>query len=206
MQDTDDAPPEVPFLDLAWYYGAGVTALDPASNTGAQLERLQNRLGDGFRAGVLDYSPSDETLDIVSRLRPVERRLARMSEAGRVVLHAMFSGPYTCHLPPEMVWLEKTATTKLLPLGLLLLAARALGLGAATLARWAEAATPTDRTDAAAGVVRLRNEARRLRDEVLQEWRATGVAPGLTAPRPVVLPDTARARRAARTKQHSPDP
>ena len=206
MQDTDDAPPEVPFLDLAWYYGAGVTALEPASNTGAQLE--QKRLGlSGNRAACrMDYSLSDEVIDIVSRLRPVERRLARMSEAGRVVLHAMFSSPYTCHLPPEMVWLEKTATTKLLPLGLLLLAARALGLGAATLARWAAAATPTDRTDAAAGVVRLRNEARRLRDEVLQEWRATGVAPGSTAPRPVVLPDTARARRAARTKQLSPDP
>lgn len=206
MQETADAPPEVPFLDLAWYYGAGVTTLDPASNTGAQLERLQFGLSgcsDAYRA---DYSPSDETLSVVSRLRPVERRLARMSEAGRVVLHAMFSSPYTCHLPPEMVWLEKAATTRLLPLGLLLLAARTMGLGAATLARWAAAATPADRTDAAAGVVRLREEARRLRDEVLQEWRATGVASGSTAPRPVVLPDTARARRAARTKQHSPDP
>lgn len=202
MQETDDAPPEVTFIDLGWYFGVGLAALSPRSNLGAQLERLQYGLAGCRGSHRVDYSLADEVIDAVSRMRPIERRLARMSEESRYVLWAMFGDPNDCQPRVEWTFMVKSAGSTALPLGLLLLAARTLGLSESTLLRWAQASTASERTDAAAGMVRVRDEARRLRASAVQEWRAAGLAPGEAPPLPLplVLPSERRAAKRAERK------
>lgn len=195
MQDTADAPPEVTFTDLGWYFATGLAALSPRSNLGAQLERLQYGLAGCRGSDRVDYSMSDELIDVVSRLRPIERRLARMSEENRYVLWAMFGDPNDCQPRIEWTYMVKAAGSTVLPLGLLLLAARTLGLGESTLLRWSQASTASERTEAAAGMARVRDEARRLRDGAVQEWRAIGLAPGEALP-PLALEPRPAAPRA----------
>lgn len=204
MQETADAPPEVTFVDLAWYFATGLAALSPRSNLGPQLERLQYGLHGCRGSDRVDYSLTDEVIDAVSRMRPIERRLARMSEENRYVLWAMFGDPNDCQPRIEWTFMVKSAGSTALPLGLLLLAARTLGLGESTLLRWSQASTASERTEAAAGMARVRDEARRLRDGAVQEWRVSGLKPGEAMPPPLVLepratPTTPRPVRKAPT-------
>jgi hypothetical protein len=161
--------------DLYAYFNILLTLLDQPSNFGAQY-RAYAMGGPARYQGVSaeECAHITETdLEVVGLMRPIERRLARLSANDVAILRATFTAPDCPAMVQEWAWLtSKTG----LPLGLLGLVAQRSGLTREQLAHWRKASTPEHRETAREGITKMATTGRRMRDDALAAWRAAGEA------------------------------
>jgi hypothetical protein len=164
--------------DLAGYFRSYLPALQDGlrSNFGVQLARLKNGQRHS-KEGVVDTGAEDrmiESVDKVTLLRPIERRLLRLSAEHAAVLEATYREPDHPHRHAGWSWLVRETG---MPLALLALAARRERVGAGELVRWNEAGTAGEKLERARGLSRLKEAAVTLRREAMAAWKATGSDP-----------------------------
>jgi hypothetical protein len=161
--------------DLYAYFNIYLASLDQPSNFGAQY-RAYAMGGPARYQGVSAEECAhitDDDIKTVTLMRPIERRLARLSANDVAILRAAYTAPDSRALVSEWAWLtSKTG----LPLGLLGMVAQRSGLTRAQLEQWHKASTPEHRETAREGITKLTATGRRMRDDALAAWRAAGEA------------------------------
>ncbi len=117
------------------------------------------------------YTVSDDVLECVSLLRPVEHRLVRMAPEHREVLRAYYAETLEPAALTEWAWLAREGE---LPLAVLVMAARRLQVSLPLLVRWSKASTSAERLERGRGVALLRAEGRRMVDAAHRAWEDAG--------------------------------
>lgn len=182
-------------VSLHNYFNRYLPALDVHSSTGTQLKmasvlavasgkkdpafeeadtadrRLWRRLAADRYADLTRYTVSDDVLECVSLLRPVERQLARMAREHRETLRAYYTEPTEPGMVEEWRWLERDGG---LPLEVLVMAARRLGVTLKQMIRWSTASTSAERMERGRGVAKLKAEGERMVKAAHEAWFSAG--------------------------------
>lgn len=162
-------------LDLYAYFNILLTTLDQPSNYGAQYRAYA--MGGPSRHRTVSPEEcariTDEGVNAVTAMRPIERRLARLSADEVAILRAVYTAPDCPTMVNDWAWLtSKTG----LPLGLLGMVAQRSGLTRAQVEQWHRASTPEHRETAREGIAKMTATGNRMRDDALVAWHAAGEA------------------------------
>lgn len=185
-------------VSLHNYFNRYLPALDVHSSTGVQLLiaqvksaarpakgspeaqaadqadlRTWQRMAVHHVADFTRYTVSDDVLECVSLLRPVERRLALLAPEHRDTLRAYYTEPQEPGMVREWAWLERDGE---LPLAVMVMAARRLGVTLKQLTTWAKASGSAERMERGKGVARLRAEGSRMVKAAHDAWNSAGRA------------------------------
>lgn len=158
--------------ELELYFNRYLPALNLPSNFGSMAKALEMGMKRSGKGGG-GFSPSeeniisDETLECLRLMHPIEAVLHEVDPAHLEVLRAQYEPPTSLRMADEWAWL--TRETKL-PLGLLGLAAHRRHMKRATFARWAKASTGQERTERGLEIAALAAEARQMLAEAEAAW------------------------------------
>jgi len=153
---------------LSRYFGTCLPALARPSNMGNQLDILLERRS--RPTGDPESAIPEHAVMAVSELRPIEKRLARLSRRHVDVLRATYGEPLDVRWMDEWTWLVRACGH---PLPLLSMAAQTAGITLSQLLRWKQASAPAEKRERAEGLLRLERTASRLKKEAVSAWIET---------------------------------
>ena len=159
-----------PYADhlLSRYFSACLPALTRPSNMGSQIDMLIERRS--HISGDPGSAIPEHAVAAVSELRPIEKRLARLSRRHVDVLRAAYGEPLDVRWMDEWMWLVRACGH---PLPLLSMAAQTAGITLPQLLRWNQASTPAEKRERAEGLSRLGKVASGLKKEAVDAWNET---------------------------------
>lgn len=118
-------------------------------------------------ADLTRYTVSDDVLECVSLLRPVERRLSMLAPEHRDTLRAYYTEPEEPAAVREWQWLEREGG---LPLALMVLAARKAQVTLKQLVAWGAASTSAERIERGRGVAKVKAQGEQMLSEAHRAW------------------------------------